>query len=121
MPRKKAVPRQVSSASMGAAFTERARYQTREDREFVSSDARAKLADGSVFAGVVDGHRGDACAEAVATRLPELLKTALAAEASPADALRSSFAACEAEAAVGGEKSGACCCVAARSRRGSQP
>ena len=72
MPRKKAKPTRIVKLDYGSAHTEKARYATREDRHFSFNLGGADdFRDGAFYlVGVIDGHRGAACAEEVARFLP---------------------------------------------------
>ena len=65
MPRKKAKPTRIVKLDYGSAHTEKARYASREDRHFASEIGGADdFRDGAFYlVGVIDGHRGAACAE----------------------------------------------------------
>ena len=75
MPRKKAKPTRIVKLDYGSAHTEKARYATREDRHFSFNLGGADdFRDGAFYlVGVIDGHRGAACAEEVARFLPSVI------------------------------------------------
>lgn len=119
MPRKKAKRSNVIMLKEGAARTATARYDTREDRDFGiykpggPPDAPGRMGCYYAAVGVIDGHRGPACAEKVAQYLPYCISTSCdnkEVRSSGANVLRTAFA--DAEQHLLDERSGACCCVA---------
>ena len=137
MVRSKQRPKRVVGIDSGAAWTEIARYATREDRHFCAGNsitfagnANHILAsssckdDEALIAGVLDGHRGAGAAECAAQALyPAILRqleeTGPGSDA--ATALARAFADCDRRVLSGGrygpglgddDVSGACCCVA---------
>ena len=104
MPPKKARPTRIVKLDYGSAHTEKARYATREDRHFSFNLGGADdFRDGAFYlVGVIDGHRGAACAEEVARSLPSDIGSGLS--------FQDAFA--RTERCVRNESSGACCCVA---------
>jgi len=117
MPRKKAKRSNVIILKAGAARTATARYDTIEDRDFGiysprGPDAPGRMGSYYAAVGVIDGHRGPACAEKVAQYLPYCIWTSFNNEVrlSGANVLRTAFA--DAEEHLLDERSGACCCVA---------
>ena len=104
MPRKKAKPTRIVKLDYGSAHTEKARYATREDRHFGSNIGGADdFRDGAFYlVGVIDGHRGAACAEEVARFLPSVIGSG--------SSFQDAFA--HMDRVVRDERSGACCCVA---------
>ena len=104
MPRKKARPTRIVKLDYGSAHTEKARYATREDRHFSFNLGGADdFRDGAFYlVGVIDGHRGAACAEEVARFLPSVIGSG--------SSFQDAFA--HMERCVRNESSGACCCVA---------
>ena len=108
MPRKKAKPTRIVKLDYGSAHTEKARYATREDRHFASEIGGADdFRDGAFYlVGVIDGHRGAACAEEVARFLPSKI--------GGGSSFQDAFAHMDrvVTADTFQERSGACCCVA---------
>ena len=104
MPRKKAKPTRIVKLDYGSAHTEKARYASREDRHFSFNLGGADdFRDGAFYlVGVIDGHRGAACAEEVARFLPSVIGSG--------SSFRDAFA--HMDRVVRDERSGACCCVA---------
>jgi protein phosphatase 1L len=104
MPRKKARPTRIVKLDYGSAHTEKARYATREDRHFSFNLGGADdFRDGAFYlVGVIDGHRGAACAEEVARFLPSVI--------GGGSSFQDAFA--RMDRVVRDERSGACCCVA---------
>ena len=108
MPRKKARPTRIVKLDYGSAHTEKARYATREDRHFSFNLGGADdFRDGAFYlVGVIDGHRGAACAEEVARFLPSVIGSGSSFQ----DAFAHMDRVVTADAFQ--ERSGACCCVA---------
>ena len=100
MPRKKAKPTRIIKLDYGSAHTEKARYATREDRHFSFNLGGADdFRDGAFYlVGVIDGHRGAACAEEVARFLPSVIGSG--------SSFRDAFAHMD---RVGGIRSARCC------------
>ena len=136
MVRSKQKPKHVVRLTCGAAHTDVARYEAREDRHFVVESSRgagagavcddfAVDAESELFACVLDGHRGAVAAETARAHLPGALRAGIdgqrapVADAEATSALVRAFLATEAAVVAAAPEGGGACCVAAvvRARR----
>ena len=115
-PKRSRVDGRIVGIDLGLAQRQGLRYAACEDRAFKSRERFESASSGVCVVGVLDGHRGAACAEFAARELPRRLLADRRCEGPDAgQALRDSFAAADDEflaSDAGASNAGACALVA---------